>query len=97
VALLSERGIDFDAVEYLKHPPNRATLERIVGMLDAPGELVRKDSRFKELGLDAARYTTPETVVALLLEHPELMQRPIVICGERAVIARPPDKLLALL
>jgi arsenate reductase len=63
----------------------------------APAELVRKDSRFKELGLREGDYTTRETVVALLLEHPELMQRPIVIRANRAVIARPPEKLLALL
>jgi arsenate reductase (glutaredoxin) len=58
---------------------------------------VRKDKRFKELGLSAADYTTRESVVALLLEHPELMQRPIVTRGKRAVIARPPEKLDVLL
>lgn len=64
---------------------------------DAPAEMVRKDKRFKELGLNAADYTTGAAVVALLLEHPELMQRPIVVRGKRAVIARPPEKLDALL
>jgi arsenate reductase (glutaredoxin) len=64
---------------------------------DPPGELVRKDKRFKELGLKADDYATKAAVVALLLEHPELMQRPIVMRGQRAVIARPPEKLDALL
>jgi len=58
---------------------------------------VRKDKRFGELGLKPDDYTTREAVIALLIEHPELMQRPIVIRAGRAVIARPPEKLLALL
>ncbi len=67
-------------------------------MLDAPvADLVRKDKRFKELGLDPNDYADKKTVVALLLEHPELMQRPIVIRGKRAIIARPPEKIEALL
>jgi arsenate reductase len=67
-------------------------------MLDGPvAELVRKDKRFKELGLNADKYADKKAVVALLLEHPELMQRPIVIRGKRAIIARPPEKLVALL
>jgi arsenate reductase len=96
--ILGDQGIDADVVEYLKAPPDRATLERIVDAVpDPPAELVRKDKRFAELGLDAADYTDRESVIALLLEHPELMQRPVVFRGERAVIARPSDKVLDLL
>jgi arsenate reductase len=95
---LRERGVEFDAIEYLKTPPDRAALERIIAAVeDPPTELVRKDKRFKELGLAAENYTTKAEVVALLLKHPELMQRPIVMRGKRAVIARPPEKLDALL
>jgi arsenate reductase len=61
-----------------------------------PAELVRKDKRFEELKLKAADYTSKEQVIALLLNHPELMQRPIVVRGSRAVIARPPEKLDAV-
>ena len=67
-------------------------------MLDGPvADLVRRDKRFKELGLNPNDYSDKKTVVALLLKHPELMQRPIVIRGKRAIIARPPEKLEALL
>jgi arsenate reductase len=67
-------------------------------MLDGPvADLIRKDKRFKELGLNPADYADKKAVIALLLEHPELMQRPIVISGKRAIIARPPEKLEALL
>jgi arsenate reductase (glutaredoxin) len=58
---------------------------------------VRKDKRFKELGLDENQYVTRAAVLAVLLEHPELMQRPIIIKGEKAVLARPSEKVLELL
>ena len=64
---------------------------------DPPAELVRKDKNFKDLGLDAGDYTTEDAVVALLLEHPILMQRPVVVRGRRAVIARPSAKVESLL
>ena len=96
--LLRERGVECDIIEYLKTPPARATLERILTMLEGPAaDLVRKDKRFKELGLNEEDYTEPTKIVPLLLAHPELMQRPIVIRGTRALIARPPEKLEALL
>ena len=72
-------------------------LEQILSLIeDPPAELVRKDKRFKELGLIADNYTTRAQVVAVLLAHPELMQRPVIVRGKRAVIARPPEKLDAL-
>jgi arsenate reductase (glutaredoxin) len=96
--ILKEQGVDTDVVEYLKAPPDRAALERIVDAIpNPPNELVRKDKRFKELGLDAADYTTRDAVVALLLAHPELMERPVVFRGERAVTARPSELVLELL
>ncbi|HKD67617.1 MAG TPA: ArsC/Spx/MgsR family protein [Candidatus Binataceae bacterium] len=96
--LLDSRRVEHDTIEYLKTPPDRATLEKIIGMLsDPPSELVRDDKRFKELGLKLEDYRTKPAVVDLLLKHPELMQRPIIIKAGRAVIARPPEKLLPLL
>lgn len=96
--MLRAQGVEFDTVEYLKTPLHRTTLERIVAMLDtAPAELVRKDRRFEDLGLKAADYVSAKAVVELLLKHPELMQRPVIVKGAKAVIARPPERLLALL
>jgi arsenate reductase len=67
-------------------------------MLEAPVEdLLRKDKRFEELKLNPKDYTSKEAVIGLLAEYPELMQRPIVIRNNRAIIARPSDKLLVLL
>ena len=90
--------MDFTVVEYLKKPLEQGDFERFLDLLpDPPAELVRKDKHFKELALDEAEYQTREAVVALLLEHPKLMQRPVIIRGERAVIARPSEKVLEIL
>ncbi len=64
---------------------------------DPPEELVRKDTHFKSLGLDPNAYKTTDAVVDLLVEHPELMQRPIFVAGDRACIGRPSEKVLELL
>lgn len=66
-------------------------------MPDEPAELVRKDKKFKELRLNATDYVTRAAVVDLLLEHPALMQRPVIVRDRRAVIARPSEKVLELL
>ncbi len=95
--ILRGRGVACDVVEYLQTPPDRATLERFLALLPGPpADLVRKDKRFKELGLRPEDYVTREQVVAVLLEHPELMERPVVLRGNRAVIARPSERVLEL-
>ena len=98
LALLEERGVPVEVIEYLKAPLDRATFERFLDLLpDPPADLVRKDKRFKELNLDPDAYVTRDQVVGVLLQHPELMQRPIIVRGNRAVLARPSEKVLALL
>lgn len=95
---MRERGVEFDVIEYLKNPLDRTTFEKILGMIpNPPADLVRKDKNFDSLGLDANHYTTKEAVIDLLLQHPVLMQRPIIIKGQKAVIARPSEKVLELL
>lgn len=96
--ILRERGVALDVVEYLKTPLAEEDLRRLVGMIDEPpAEMVRKDGNFRELGLRAADYSTEDAVVDLLLEHPKLMQRPVVVRGERGLIARPSEKVNELL
>jgi arsenate reductase len=95
LAWLEEHGIDHDVVAYLKTPPSRTALDAIVQSLeDTPADLVRHDKRFGELGLSPDSYTTKKAVVDLLVEHPELMQRPVVVRGRAAIIARPPEDRL---
>jgi len=99
VELLDSREADYSLVEYLRAPPDRATLERLVDQLvDPVADLVRTDDpAFKELGLDPADYREADAVVELLLAHPALLQRPVEVREGRAVIARPPERLAELL
>lgn len=95
--ILQEKKVDTEVIEYLKAPLDRATFERFLDLLDGPpAALLRKDKRFKELALNEADYQTREQVVAVLLKHPELMERPVVIRGGKAVIARPSELVLQL-
>ncbi|RMD82674.1 MAG: arsenate reductase [Candidatus Dadabacteria bacterium] len=96
--LLKERNVACDVVEYLKKPLTKAELSRLLAALeDPPEQLVRKDKYFKELGLRPQDYRTKEQVARLLAEHPRLMERPVVVRGRRALIARPPERALELL
>jgi arsenate reductase len=99
LGILQERSVDLEVVEYLVSPPSRETLEKIISKLRDPvADLVRStDKRFLELGLDPGAYVNADDVIELLLVHPELMQRPIVIRGDRAVIARPGDRVAEVL
>lgn len=97
LALLEERGVDAEVVRYLDTPPDRSTLEAVLDALDEePAALVRADDA-RKAGIDPAEHTTRDGVVDLLLEHPELMQRPVVVRAGRAVIGRPPEKVVDLL
>jgi leucyl/phenylalanyl-tRNA--protein transferase len=99
LAILEERGVDANVVRYLDAPPDRATIERILDAItDEPSALVRTgDPKFKAAGLTKADVQTRAQVVDVLENHPEVMERPVVFVGERAVIARPSEKVLELL
>ena len=91
--LIDAQGEPFTVVEYLKTPPDRSTLEWIVARLETPPiGLVRTDDPvFRALGVDELSLTTATAVVDLLMDHPEVMQRPVVLRGDKVVIARPPE------
>ncbi len=99
LALIEAAEAPHTVVEYLRTPPDRPTLESIVRCLGtSPAELVRTgDTGFAGLHIDDASLSSPARVVDLLAEHPELMQRPVVVRGQRAVIGRPPDRVVELL
>lgn len=99
MAVAEDLGIDHDVVLYMKEPPDRETLQHIVSGLEDPVEdLVRKDSRFKKLELDADDYVgNAEAVVDLLVDQKALLQRPIVVKGSKAIIGRPKDRIATFL
>jgi arsenate reductase len=97
--LLAERGVDASYVEYLHDTPSRAELERVLGLLgfDDPRQMMRTgEPVYAELGLGDASVGR-EQLLDAMIEHPILIERPIVIRGDRAVIGRPPERLLELL
>jgi len=99
LAVAEELGVDHDVVLYMKEPPDRAMLERIVAGLEDPVEdLVRKDSRFKKLELDPDDYVgNPEAVIDLLVEQKALLQRPVIVKGKKAIIGRPKSRIAEFL
>jgi arsenate reductase len=95
--ILEERGVDADYIRYLESAPSRAELEDVLRKLgtDDPREIVRtKEPVYAELNLDAA---DRDQLLDAMTANPILIQRPIVIHGDRAVVARPPERLLELL
>ncbi len=95
--LLTERGVDAAEFRYLDEAPDRAALEDVLRMLgtEDPLAITRTgEARFRELGLKGA---DRDTLLDALAAHPELIERPIVVVGGRAVVARPPERLLELL
>ena len=98
MAVAEDMGVDHDVVLYMKEPPDRAALEHLVSIIEDPVEdLVRKDSQFKKLGLVADDYVgNPEAVVDLLEHRKALLQRPVVVRGNVAIIGRPKSRIAEL-
>lgn len=94
--ILRGKGISPTVVEYLATPPDRATLEGLVAKLGLPPRAIArtKEPKFLELGIDA---DDGDAVLGALARYPELLERPIVVRGDRAVLGRPPENVLQLL
>ena len=95
MAVAEELKAEYVVVLYIKNPPERPALERLVSALEDPVEdLVRKDSKFKKLGLDPDDFVgNPEAVVEILLKHKQLLQRPVLLKGRKAIIGRPKSRI----
>jgi arsenate reductase len=96
--LIEARGLEPKIVDYLKTPPSAAELKAILKKLGLkPQDIVRKsEPLYAELGLKD-RKLDDDALIALLVKHPILIERPIVVAGGRAAIGRPPEKVLEIL
>jgi arsenate reductase len=96
--LLRERGVEPEIFEYLKTPPDAATLRQVLEMLSMePRELMRKkEKEYKAQALDNPELSR-EQLIAAMVEHPKLIERPIVIKDGRAALGRPPEQVLDIL
>ena len=97
-AALRDAGVDFEAVDYYTDPIPKAKLRQLLAKMGmSPGELLRtKEPRYKELRL-AERQLSDDELIDLMVENPDLIQRPIVEKGSRAILARPAERLREIL
>ncbi|MCY4593089.1 MAG: arsenate reductase (glutaredoxin) [Alphaproteobacteria bacterium] len=96
LALLREHGIEPVIIEYLKTPPDRETLAGLLALLGCrPHDVMRrKEAAYRE---HAVARLDDDGQLTAIVENPILLERPIVVAGSRAVIARPPERVLDLL
>ncbi len=96
--LLGEQNIQPVVVEYLKDPPTEEKLKEILGQLNlAPRELMRKkEDEYKELSIDNPSLSDEE-LIALMVQNPILIERPIVVANGKAALGRPPEQVLEIL
>jgi arsenate reductase (glutaredoxin) len=96
--LLESRGIKPNIVDYLQTPPSAAELKAILKKLGIkPRDLLRKgEPRYAELGLKH-RQLDDDALIALMVENPILIERPIVVAAGKAAIGRPPEQVLEIL
>lgn len=98
LALLEARGLTPRVIEYLQTPPSAAELDRILKLLGLePRELMRRqEAEYRDLGLDDPKLSRAQLIDAMV-QHPRLIERPIVLANGKAAIGRPPANVLAIL
>jgi arsenate reductase len=98
VEMLEERETEFERVDYHRHPLSPERIRALLAKAELrPREVLRtREPLYSELGLDSGHRSDDE-LVALMAEHPQLLQRPLVERDERALLARPPERVLELL
>jgi len=98
VRIAEELGVDADIVIYRKNPPDEATLRDILAKLEDPHtDLVRRDSLFKKLELSDDDVQTDDQIVQVILDNKMIMQRPVLVTADAAIIGRPKERVADLL
>lgn len=97
LALLEEKGVEADIVKYLDTTPDEKSIKSLLGMLgiEARALMRTKEAIYKELGLKNVE--DESALIKAMSEHPKLIERPILIKGNQAIIGRPPERVLEIL
>ena len=96
--IAEELGADVEIVVYRKDPPDEATLRDIIAKLEDPAtDLVRRDSLFKKLELTDDDVATDDQIVAIILANKMIMQRPLGVTADTAIIGRPKERVATIL
>lgn len=94
MSIAEELGVDAEIVNYRSNPPDAATLRSIIAKLeDPPTDLVRRDSLFAKLGLTDADVTTVDQIVDVIVSNKMIMQRPLLVTADKAIIGRPKERV----
>jgi len=98
IKILREEGVEFDSVNYYEEQFTEKTLKRVLNKLGMkPIEVIRKGEAIaKELGIGKKNYSDAE-LISLMVKHPDLIQRPIVVKGDQAVLCRPAETVKDIL
>jgi len=96
LALLRERGIEPEIVEYLKTPYTAAGLKTLLGQLKVPAKALVRKKEAAALGIDPAEMSE-EALIRAMVKNPIIVERPIVVSGGKAALGRPPEKVLAVI
>ncbi|MBI2280757.1 MAG: arsenate reductase (glutaredoxin) [Bacteroidetes bacterium] len=94
--IIQKKGLEIEIIDYLVKPPTIKELEEIISLLKInPEDLVRKSEDIYKEKFKGKKITQQEWV-KIMVEHPKLIERPIVISGNKAIIGRPPEKVIEL-
>ena len=96
LALLRDNGVEPEIVEYLKTPYTAAQLKTLLGQLKMPAKALVRKKEAAAAGIDPATMSD-EALIAAMVKHPIIVERPIVVSGVKAALGRPPEKVLAVL
>ena len=96
--IAEDLGVDFETINYIHNPPDADEIRGIIAKLEDPAtDLVRRDSKFKKLELTDADVATDDQIVEILVKHKQLLQRPVVVTDQVAIIGRPKGRVSELL
>lgn len=98
LAMLEERGFEIEEIHYLETPPSKETLARLCQMMNVkPYEIIRRgEALFKQLELHQNGNRSDDEWLEILASHPQLIERPIVMVGDKAIMGRPPENILKI-
>lgn len=96
LAILEEKGVQHEIVEYLNAPPSQAELKRVLGKLGMSAHDIIRKKEAKEAGLDPASMSEAELIKAMVA-NPIIIERPIVVGDDKAVMGRPPENVLEII
>jgi arsenate reductase (glutaredoxin) len=96
LALLRERGVEPQIIEYLKTPPSAPELKKILDQLDIPASRLLRKKEAAAAGIDP-KALSEDALIAAMVKSPIVIERPIVLSGAKAALGRPPEAVLAVL